>query len=401
MNIKKLLTIFFVISVTIILSWFLYKKFFIKKEVLPFKTQTAEKRDIYKIVNAEGYLEAIGYSKIGPLIQGTVKSIFVKEGQSVKKGDVLAELDNGVGGNTLVREKEAVLQKAKATFDYFNANYQRQKALYDTGQISKDAFQGFTKEYLNAKSDVKLAQANLDKETFVYENTKVKATADGVILSIPIELGQAVATIASPPSVLFEIVQNLNIMRAKLKIEENRIGDIHVGQKVKIKVDTYPYKVWKGEIKTVANSSILTQSGTVSYKTVVKVNNEKKLLKPGMTVHAKITTAKVKNVLALPGFIFQVNDKAVEVIAKKLKYEFKPLDPKEKKKLSKQETPPIKFVWVVKDKVFVQKTVEIGLTDYGYFQIISGINEKDKIISDIESTDEMKELYKKFFGGGL
>jgi len=405
MKIKKRIIIFFIIFIAIVSSWFGYKKFFSKKESPPFKTQTAEKRDIDKIVNAEGDLEAIGYSKIGPLINGTVKKILVREDQIVKQGELLAELDNGIGGDTIVRQKKAILQQAKATFDYLSANYQRKKALYDSNQISKDAFEKFTKDYLNAKSDINLQQASLDQGVFVYENTKVQAPRDGIILSVPVKLGEAVAVITSPPTVLFEIAQDLSTMRANLKVDENRVGDIKVGQKVKIKVDTYPYRIWRGEIETIGNASISPKAGeqkqTISYKAVVKVKNEEKLLKPGMTVHAKITAAKAKNALALPGFVFQMEGKSIEVLSKKIGYEFKPLNPAEKKKLSKQEQPPVKFVWIVKDKAFIETPVEIGITDYAYFQVISGINENDQIVTDIEDSDEMKALYQKFFGGGL
>ena len=123
-----------------------------------------------------------------------------------------------------------------------------------------------------------------------------------------------------------------------------------------------------------------------------------------MTVHADIIVAQRKNVFAIPGYIFSINPKLVEAIAQEKKYEYKPMTPEKmesfKKRMKNQEN-PVKTIWVLKNNTFVQKPVEVGITDKIYFEILSGLKEEETIIIDVEETDAMKQMFKRLFGGGL
>lgn len=410
MGIRGVIVAIFALLLLGVGGWFSYKKMFAAPSQMLFKTQKLEKRDIYKIVNAEGSLEAQGTLKIGSLISAKVKKIYVKEGEKVAKDTLLADLENDKGGDADVRLAQAQLKQAKANLEYLTANYKRQSALFKSGQLAKNSFEKITADYVSAQAEVERTQAVYDKEVFLFGQTQVCAPIDGTIVTIPTKVGQAFSPYTSPPQVLFEIAQDLSTMKATLSIDENKMGDVRIGMGAKITVDAYPFKKpWKGKIVSLGlgkaaqqttSQSQQGQSQSVAYEAEVLLNNAENLLHPGMTVHAKITIEKVKQALAVPGFVFQLNSKILEEVAKKMRFDFRPIDPAKKKELIKQQgLHPVKMLWTVAGKAFVEKSVVIGITDNAFYQILSGITEADDIIADdMTASEEIKKIAKQVAG---
>lgn len=387
-------------------SWFGYKRFVQKPSKKLFRTQKPERRAIYRLVNAEGRLEALGTSKVGPLINATVKEILVKEDQLVKEGQILALLENDKGGDTDVRQQKAILEKAILLRNYLQENFKREEALFKSGQLALDAFQKITQTYQDAQEEVKRAQASYDKELYIYKQTEIRAPHDGVVLDIPVTEGETVSPVVSPPSVLFQIAKDLSTMKVTLHVDENRVSDVKIGQRATISVDTFPYRVWKGDIERVGNFAMMVDQGSqkqfIAYKAIVVIKDGDLKLRPGMSAHAKIKVGKAKNVLTVPGYVFQLNATVLGHVAQLAGFTCKPIDQVKKKELFKQKGEcPIKTLWVVQGKEFVEKAVGVGIDDQAYFEICSGLSEHDEVIHDVEQTDEMKALYKKFLGGGL
>jgi HlyD family secretion protein len=286
----------------------------------------------------KGKLEALGTSKVGPLIQATVKKIFVKEDELIKENQLLAILENDKGGDTDVRQQKALLQKAILLRDYLKLNFNRQESLHKAGQLAQDSFDRITQQYKDAQEEVKRLQASYDKELFIFKQTEVRAPHDGIVLDIPITEGETVSPVVSPPSVICQIAKDLRTMRVTLLVDENRVGDVKAGQQAKISVDTYPYKVWKGIIERVGNFPAIVDQGSqkqfIAYKTIVVIKDDERLLRPGMSAHAKIKAGKSKNVLAVPGYVFQLNTAMLTHVAGQLGFSCKPLDAAKKKNCS-------------------------------------------------------------------
>ena len=202
-------------------------------------------------------------------------------------------------------------------------------------------------------------------------------------------------------TVLFIIAKDIKKMEAKLDIDENDIGQMQKGQKVNFYVGTYPDQKFKGIISSVSFSPQL-KNNVISYKAVVDINNDDYLLRPGMTINAKIKVAKQKNCLSINGQAFQIDLESLEEIAKKINFQIEPIKKSMKKSYFDNKKNDItKFIWLVDNKKFIEKPIKIGLTDDNFFQIKDGINESDKIIIDIEEHDEMENLYNKIFKGSL
>lgn len=323
---------------------------------------------------------------------------------------MLALLDNGFGGNdgdSRVAQQKALLEQAKVTLDYRQANYKRQEILYNAGQLAKDKFEEITKDYLFAKAERNNKQAAYEYELYQFKQTKIKAPHDGTVLAILIKEGELVSMVASTTAALFKIAKDLSIKKVILNVDEGKVGDVKIGQKVNLTVDTYPYKVWKGTIETIGKENVANESQdqsekkSVFYKTELKIKDPERLLSPGMTVHAKIKVGKAKKVLALPGFVFQFTPKAIEAFTKMTGHTSKPLDITKKKELSKNTERPHKFIWTIENKTFIEKAVEIGISDNAFFEIKTGLIDQDEVLIDIVENDASKELMRKIMGGGL
>ncbi len=396
MKLNKFITLLLIIIIIVFLTNFFYKKYFKKEVILPYKTVKLDQRNIQQTIDSTGTLEIKDTLKIGSLIQGTVKKIFVKENDKVSKGQLLALIDNGKDDSDVLRAK-GDLQNIEAQLIYQEKYFARQQELFKANQISQDFFEQVIKDLDQLKANKLSAQATLKKYEIEYNNTKITAPEDGIVISVGITEGEAV-TVDLDATVLFKIAKDLTKMEAELYIDESEIGLVAKNQEVKFNVSTYPDKTFKGIITDVSFSPVRV-GGVLAYKAYLSVENKDMLLRPGMTVNAEIRIAKVKNCLAINSQAFQISHKLIEAIAKTSKYKIEKADKNLIKTLDAKctKTDCVKSVWVVKDKAFIETPTIIGITDNIYYEIKSGLTEADKIIIDVEETDEMSKLYSKMF----
>ena len=401
MNNKK--TILWLISIAIIISasYFIINRIIRKQTKQHYKTATFEKREIEQLINATGSIEAKDTIRVGSLINGVVKELYVEENEQVKKGQIIALLDNGKG-DTDVQRTLGLLNRAKARLTYQKKFLDRQQKLYANGHISLDLLQQAQAVYGEAKGTYEESTASYEKAFIDYENIKILSPINGIIIKKNVSLGQGVSSFLAP-TVLYLIAKDLKKMKIELEVDETSIGDLRVGQEALLTFDTYAYHVFEGNIKEISNGPTIAK-GTVSYKAYIYIDNEELLLKPGMTVRAEIIVNKKEDVLAIPGYIFAINPKLIEFVAEEIGYGFKPITKEQmaefKKEMQDKEN-PIKKIWIVKDKAFIEKLIEIGITDKIFFEVIKGLTGDEDIVIDVEETDVMKEMFKRLFGGGF
>jgi len=366
-----------------------------------YKTKKFEKRKIVQIINATGAIEAENTIKVGSLINGVIKELFVEENEKVKKGQLIALLDNGKS-DTDVKRTAGLVRRSEARVRYLKAFLKRQQMMFEDGHISKNDLELAQSNYDEAVGFLDERKASYEKAVMDFENTKILSPVDGVVLKKNVSLGEGVSSFLNP-TVIYTIAQDLTKMKVELEVDETSIGDLKVGEKAILTFDTYPNKEFKGIIKEINNGPTIAK-GTVSYKSYIYLKNDDLLLKPGMTVHADIIVGKKKDIFAIPGYVFAINPKLIELAAKEKKYGYKPLTKQGEKRFRKKmrdKERPIKKVWVLENNTFVEKPVEIGVTDKIYFEIISGLDENDQVVVDIEETDAMKQMFQRLFGKGL
>jgi HlyD family secretion protein len=400
MKFKKIIIFLLIIFFLLSSSYFIYKQYFKVSPELPYKTTNIEKRDISQIINSSGTLEIKDTLKIGSLVAGTVKQILVKENDIVKKGQILAIIDNGKD-DTEVQAALGQVKNTQAQLDYQEKYFARQQELFKANQISQDYFEQVTKDLEQLKANLITNKATLKKAEIEYKNTRIIAPEDGIIIAILVTEGEAV-TVDLDATVLFKLAKDLTKMEAQLNIDESDIGQIKKNQKVNFTVSAYPDKNFEGFITDVSFAPKIINN-ILSYKASLCVENQNMLLRPGMTVNADIKIAKSKNCLAITTQAFQINNKLIETVAKNLhhKIEFTSKNSIKTLEAKCQQQDAVKNIWLIKDNKFIETPIIIGITDDTYYEIKSGITEQDKIIIDIEETDELKKIYSKIYDSAV
>lgn len=384
------------------LSLFLYTKIGKKQEKRFYLTEKPMRRTIVQSVRATGKLEAEGTINIGSLINGIVESLHAEENQTVKKGQLLAVVDDGKADN-IVKQTKGALEQAQAQLNYQTEYYAREKKLFDAGLISKDEFQQAQQSYDSAIAQVATQDAAHKQALLEFNNKKITSPIDGIVITKHVSLREGVANF-SPPTILYTLAEDISQMKVELEIDETDIGLLKVGHEAKMYFDTYPHTTFRGKIYEISSGPISATGTSVTYKACIKIDNSHGLLKPGMTAHAQIVVGIKRDAIAIPGHLFALDSRMLMAAAQQKKQEFKPLEKDAKtnfKNTLKDKNHPVKSIWISTGSAIVQKPIELGITDNAYFEVISGLNDSDDVIIDVDEPDNMLKMYKNLFGGGL
>ncbi|MGD1997845.1 MAG: efflux RND transporter periplasmic adaptor subunit [Candidatus Dependentiae bacterium] len=375
----------------------------------PLTTVTPTKSTIRHTVATSGMLQIKDSTRIGSLVAGTVKQILVKENDYVTKGQLLAVLDNGKDDNAILHA-EGQLIRAQAQHDYLRAIHERQHALYEEGHISSQEYEEAYRNWQVSLGDLRSAQANLNLAKTEFENTRIKAPEDGIIIAVGIKKGVRVTTDLNA-TVLFETAQDVTQMEAELDIDEGDVCHIKKGHKVNFTVDSYPGRIFKGILSDISFSP--TRSGNeLVYRALLDVDNQKLLLRPGMTIHATIKVAKAKDALSLANQALYMEEDEVAAAAGLLGYECAPLGKAAKKQLCKgtdksegsgenSSATDLKYVWTVEGNKIAEKAIRIAARDDQKVEVRSGLCGEEACLIDIVQDDKMKKHYKNIFKGSL
>ncbi len=336
-----------------------------------FTTLSSRERTIHHDITALGALRFKDAIKIGSLVSGTVRSIHVRENQKIKKGALLAEIDNG-NEDKRVRETEGLLENAQAQLVYQKAFFARQQALHESGQLSQDEFEKEKMTYQQAKAAVKRFQGLHDFRVIEFKNTRITAPHDGIITSIPVTLGERITTDLDA-TVLVHLAPDITKMEAGVLVDESDIGFIKKGLKVHLHLESYRDRVFTGVIEDVSNIP-KKKASSVFFKVIVAIENKERLLRPGMSVRAKIVIRHVEKAISIPGAVFQIQKKQVQKVAQKLGFSFHELAEKEKQRYT---------AWIVEENAFREVSVNVGINDGLFYQVIQGIQHGDQLIDDV------------------
>jgi len=361
-----------------------------------YKVATPEIRTIEQVVKATGYIEVEDSMRIGSLVPGIIKKMHVSENDPVKKGQLLAEIDDSKE-DTEVREGLAAWRKSQAEYAYQCKFFQRQKKLYQLKHISDDEFERTMRDLQAARERVNYDKARYERAKLVFDNKQIKAPDDGLVISKVSREGETV-TLASPATLLYTIAKDIKAMEAKIEIDESFIGMIKKGMCAFLTFDAYNKEVFQGKITDISKAPI-TKSGNVSYTATVPVDNSKLKYFPQMSFDARISVSRLTDIMAVPGYVLKLNRRTIKQVADALGYMYKELQPEERSELSAKGN--IETLWVYADKTFTERAVEVGADDYAYYQILSGLEPNEKIVTDIADEDVMKKIFQRFFSSGF
>lgn len=366
------------------------------------ETAKVDEITIVETVSATGKIQPEIEVKISSEVSGEIIALPVKEGQIVKKGDLLVKINPDLytsGYNRTISNlsgSKAGLSQADASFKEAKASYDRSKTLFDKGIISRSdwdkaiaTFEGAKANKESAYYNVQSANATVMEAKDNLGRTTIYAPADGTISSLGVELGERVLGTQQMTGTELLRVANLNNMEVEVDVNENDIVKISIGDSTKIQVDAYLKKEFKGIVTSISNSASTstTADQVTNFKVKIRILKEsyQDLLegkpvtyspfRPGMTATVDIITKRREKVIGVP--ISSVVVKSDTAAAKK--YEIKD-EPEDKKVVAKTDK---KFECVfVKDgnkaKIRIVKT---GIQDDTNIEIISGLKKGDVVIT--------------------
>lgn len=249
------------------------------------------------VVSSTGTLNALETVNVGAQVSGTVQKVFVDYNDTVKKGDLLLIIDPA-SFEASVREAGASVAKAEATLEKTKAEYDRNAKLHEKGYLSEFDFLSLRTSLKAAEADLISANAKLSQAETNLENTNIRSPIAGTVIERSVDAGQTIASSFQAPE-LFVIAEDLKKMQIEADVDENDIGQIKKGQRVRFAVQAYPDRVFDGKVRQVRLLPETIQN-VVNYTVVVDVTNDEGLLLPGMTATADFIVLDRRNALLVP-----------------------------------------------------------------------------------------------------
>jgi len=427
---KKILLIAAAVVVAIALvSLFVYKQQSGYTKVL---TAKIHKQDLATVVSGTGQIKPKTIVNVGANVMGRVTHFYVKEGDTVKKGQTVATIENvqqkaNVAGQEaaisaaktdinsyIAAEKtaEANIERAKADLEQKKLDWDRAQSLFKAGIMARQDFDSKKAAYdtdvatvaqmqaqLNqAKAQTESARGHLQTQVAtlranqdMLEKTIAIAPFDGIVTNMPVKEGETVVTgIQNTAGSTLMTLADMSVITAEVKVDETDIVNIKDGQPADVLVDAIPGKVFKGHVTLVGDQALLRSTGIATsqsttgteeakdFKVVVTLDESSAQLRPGLSTTAKITTAQKANVLALPIQALTMftppppnsGNSSVEAASSS----------------SSSKTPPVQGVYVMeKDAHGKQRAkfvpVTTGITGATDIEVLSGLQDGQEIVT--------------------
>jgi HlyD family secretion protein len=369
------------------------------------QTQKAVRSDLVSTVTASGEVKPKRFVNVSANVSGRITHLYVVEGQTVKKGTVLARIDS-TRFEAGTRQSEAAVQAARAELARAEADLQVTKLAHERNQrmhaeklISDQVMDQTVAELKMKQAQVdaqkrRIAQSSavLDSDQDDLSKTTVTATMDGVITSLAKEEGEVVIGAQSFQPTVIMTVADLSVMEAELLVDETDIRNVKLGQQAEVRVDALEGVKIKGEVTEIGSSAIArgaaagTQATTTSnqakdFKVVVTLKEPPANLRPGLNASADITTDRKDKVLAVPiqAVVVRQVDKDGKVVDPTPPQAGEPENPNEAQNRGKLEEK--EGVFAVTNGQAVFKPVKTGIMGETDIEIVSGVAEGDELVT--------------------
>jgi len=289
---KRVLIIGIVVAVAALVGAFFYTR---RGSAEPkFRKGKIDKGDVVATVTATGTLSAVTTVKVGSQVSGIIAKLYVDFNATVKKGQLLTELDPTPFQQT-VDQRRADLEKAKVELRNAEISLTRSKNLAKQQLLAQSDLDGAQTARDSAAAAVAQSQAALKQAETNLSYTRITSPIDGVVVDRQYDVGQTVAASFQAP-VIFTIAQDLTKMQVLTNIDEADVGRVKVGQEASFSVDAFSDQPFKGAVSQIRLSPQTVQN-VVTYPVVLDVANLDLKLKPGMTANVQVPVDVRKDAL--------------------------------------------------------------------------------------------------------
>lgn len=394
------------------------------------QTGTALRQNIASVVTASGEITPKTYADISPTTLGQVTNLYVKEGDHVRKGELLAKLWNvqqtaqvsGMQASLKTSEanltaQEAALGTARANIANDQAqlaqqtqNWRRTQALYEDKLLARSDYDSGEAAYKSAraqlqaaqaaqkqaaaqvnalKAQIGQAQANLRAAEDVLSLTEFRSPLNGIVTYLPVHVGDTVVMgIQNSPGSVIMRVADMSVVTADVMVDETDIANVAVGQPVSITIDAFGDQKFPAHVTEVGDTAILRSTGAAAtsttgsdaqqakdFKVVVQLDDPPGDIRPGLSCTANITTATAQNAITIP----------LQAVVERDPSQLKPPSPNAAPvavtAVAPQET-PIQGVFVIQPDLSAKFVpVTTGVTGVDRVQVLRGVQAGDEIVT--------------------
>jgi len=393
--------------------------------------ETVQQRDLEALVSASGKIEPKRSVNISAQTMGRVTSIGVREGDRVRSGQFLLQIDPiaaqsavrrdeaGVAGaRTGLEQSRVQVQSARAGLDVARQSLKRQQELWQAGLTTRETLEkaeaevemresdlnGRTQEIRTREEQVRQQEAGLVSTRYNLSQSRFQSPFDGIVTRRNIEEGEnvVVGTMNNAGTVLLTVA-DMSVIEAEVEVDETDIPLVQIGQKATITIDAIEGKTFAGRVTEIGNSPIQTtgqaagQRTATNFKVVVTLDEAAPEIRPGFTCTAEISTATRANAVAVPIQALTVReleyDQAGTVVPKtrpapasRFSFSFgapaQPATPAAPSELPVGHTrKEIEGVFLIRDGKAVFTAVEVGIAGERYFEVTSGLEAGDRVIT--------------------
>jgi HlyD family secretion protein len=407
------------------------------KNVATVQTGKVQRQDLSSVVSASGEVKPKTYVNIGANAYGKITRLYVREGDHVKKGQLLAQLENvqssadvsanqasvqaaetdAIAADAALKTSDADLLRAQADYERNKLDWERAQNLFKDGLIAKSDFDSRQNAWATADSGlvqakarvaqakaqkdsadrhVAQARANLTRVADVLQKTTYAAPYDGVVTNLPVREGESVVIgIQNALGSTLLTLADMSVITAEVKVDETDIVNVRVGQAAEVTIDAIPKKVFHGTVSEIGDNAIVRSTGVATsqqtttseeakdFKVVVTVSDPPPDLRPGLSTTAKITTAARSSVLAIPIQALSVRSKAQleqEKSGPGSVHAAAPV-PQETASKQKDQKQDVQGVFVIRNKKAEFVPVTTGITGTSDIEVVNGLKEGDEVIT--------------------
>jgi HlyD family secretion protein len=385
-------------------------------------TEAIRVRDLEEIVSASGKIQPKRQVNISANTMGKVTRLAVEEGQRVKAGQFLLEIDPRSLSGQLERGEASIaaaqsslqlgrtaVEQAKIALDLARQTLKRQEDLWKDGLTTKEALERAQNELAAREADlrareqeiktreqqIRQEQASLATTKYNLSQVIISSPMDGLVTRRNIEEGETavVGTMNNAGTVLLTIA-DMSVLEAEIEVDETDIPNVALGQEAKVTIDAVPNREFKGRVTEIANSPIQQTTNTTgqrqatTFKVVVTIEEDVPDVRPGFTCTAEITTATKKNVVSVPIQALTVRDllytNAGELVREPPPRRRRSVDDET---ATRVETPEghtrkeTEGVFVYRENKAVFTPLKTGIAGEQYFEVLEGLKAGDQVIT--------------------
>jgi HlyD family secretion protein len=409
---------FSIITIIIIAALIGYWQLKKGKNTMSWRTLPASVRTVTVNITATGTLTPVTQVNVGTEVSGKIERIYKDFNDTVRRGELLAKLDTTTLQMAL-EDSRIELRKSQLTANENLIDLNSARELFEQNFISQHELQRSQYSYDVSLENVEKARFSVRRAETNLNNAMIYSPIDGVIISRAVDEGQTVAASLNAPT-LFIIANSLEEMQIEAQIDEADIGRVRNDMRARFSIDAFPDQSFFGRVRQIRLNPIVEQN-VVSYKVIISVSNENRLIMPGMTANVEIIVDQKRDVLTISERALQFRPSKEIWEAFRLPWDDS-LAPATRvtamggggrgsgsgggegrgrgqgQQPTAVEIPRVN-VWVLVDDKPVQRSIEVGISDGANLEVISGIEVDEQIIIGVNQNNIPGAAAANPFGG--